>query len=411
MTKFLSDVLGVDQAVFAARIARLEQATLNQGIDIKLTASIHSDTKQKLLELGLDPNDTTSAELSHALQIRAIADNNQLLKKLGLSEESSSVDVMKKLGTFVGKKTKKHQVITVKNKVLKKIFTDNVPQKTMKLLRYRTVTSLLKREHPHELYVLAQLLESDSYKKKLQLSLRQLKASDYEEGALQILCVDEQRWGHIKNSIKKHIVPIFSFAEVGTVAILPIHTQNTPCLALLSSALLFKEIKHVKQMSSYVKVRMLDPSFHQHLDIINQQGQSALFHITDTPVHWHHVHTLIGNGVISHDFGPHITESDMTWFGIEAELAGIDENLGFWIGTHRLAYLHNKFVVSLHVIDVCFSVMFKQDYLAASKIFVRQSIHDELLQEYLKVPPYIQLVHDQIIKIADTSAELMYYEA
>jgi hypothetical protein len=253
------------------------------------------------------------------------------------------------------------------------------------------------------------MVESDSYKKKLQHALRQLKASDYEENSLQIVCVDDKRWEHIKPAIKKHIVPIFSFAEVGTVAILPIHTQHTPCLALLSAALLFKEIKHVKQMSSYVKVRMLDPEFHQHLDIINQQGKTVLFHITDTPVHWHHIHTLIGRGVVGHNFGPHISESDMTWFHIEAELTGIESSLGFWVGTHRLAYQHNGSVVSLHLIDVCFSVMYKQESGKASNIFVKQAIHDELLQDYLAVPPFIQFVQEHIIKIADTSAELMYY--
>ena len=271
--------------------------------------------------------------------------------------------------------------------------------------------SLLKREHPHELYVLAQLLESDSYKKKLQQALRQLKASDYEESPLQLLCLDEQRWTHIKSALKKHIVPIFSLSEVGTIAVLPVHTKNTPCLGLISAALLLKEVRHLKQTSSYVKVRMLDPSFHQHLEILNEHGQNALFHVVDTPIYWRHVHTLIGKGKVVHDFGPHISKSDMTWFHIEAELAGIDPSLGFWIGTHRLAYVQNSTVVSMHIVDVCFSVMYANELTSLSHQFVQRNIHDELMQEYMSVPPYIQMVHNQIIKIADTSAELMYYEA
>lgn len=411
MTKFLSHVLDIDQAVFADRIAKLEQATLSQGIDIKLTASIHHDTMQKLIELGLDPKDTTAAELQHALRQRAIADNEQLLKTLSLPTNANSVRTMQSLVDYVANRLKNQQSLTIKNKALKKIFTENVPQRTMKLLRYRSAVSLLKREHPHELYVLAQLLESDSYKKKLHHALRQLKASDYEEAPLQLLCLDEQRWAHIKTAVKKNMVPIFSLPEVGTIAVLPIHTQKTPCLALISAALLLKEVRHIKQTSSYVKVRMLDPSFHQHLEILNEHGPNTLFQIVDTPIHWRNVHTLISRGRVSHDFGPHITKADMTWFHIEAELAGIDPGLSFWIGTHRLAFVQSETVVSLHIVDVCFSVMYADQLLASPHQFVQRNIHDELMQEYMSVPPYIQMVHDQIIKIADTSAELMYYEA
>ncbi len=411
MTKYLSDVLEIDQAVFAKQIARLEQATLAQGIDIRLTASIHHAVTQKITELGLDPLDTTADELYRALHTKALSDNALLLKTLGLDSGATSVQIMQSLVKYVSKRVKKQQIVTIKNKALKKIFTDNVPTRTMKLLHYRSAVSLLKREHPHELYVLAQLLESDSYKKKLQQCLRQLKAADYEEAPLQLLCVDEERWSHIRPAIKNHIVPIFSLPEVGTIAVLPIYTQMTPCLALISAALLFKEVQHLKQTSSYVKVRMLDPSFHHHLETLNEHAQNTLFHISDTPVQWRHVHTLIGRQKLSYDFGPHITKSDMKWFHVEAELAGIDPNLGFWVGTHRLAYAHKSSVVSLHIVDVCFSVMYSQVLGSAPRQFVRRAISDELLQEYMTVPPYIQMVQEQITKIADMNAELMYYEA
>ncbi|NDG28934.1 hypothetical protein EB118_02370 [bacterium] len=331
MTKFLSDVLSVERSVFTDRIAKLEQATRAQGIDIALTMQIKQETNEKLLSLGLDPSDTTAAELYSALQVKALADNKRLLKTIGLTVNASSVDIMQALVVYANKRLKVNCTIAIKSRALKKILTDAVPLRTMKVLRYRSAASMLKREHPNELYVLAQLLESDSYKKRLQNALRQLKPSDYEETSIQLYYLDKTRWEHVRTVIKKNVVPIFAVPEVGTRA--------------------------------------------------------------------------------HYEFSPHITKSDTQWSHIESEMSSLDKELKFWEGTHRLAFMQGDQLVSLHVIDVCFSVMYKTPIHAAPKRFVQNNISDELIYAYLSAPPYSSIVQDELIKIADAQDNFVYYEA
>ncbi|NBU33573.1 hypothetical protein EBZ38_03620 [bacterium] len=411
MTKFLSDVLSVERSVFTDRIAKLEQATRAQGIDIALTMQIKQETNEKLLSLGLDPSDTTAAELYSALQVKALADNKRLLKTIGLTVNASSVDIMQALVVYANKRLKVNCTIAIKSRALKKILTDAVPLRTMKVLRYRSAASMLKREHPNELYVLAQLLESDSYKKRLQNALRQLKPSDYEETSIQLYYLDKTRWEHVRTVIKKNVVPIFAVPEVGTIVVLPILTSKTPCLALMSLALLFKELRLIKQASMYVKLRMLDPSFHQHLEMLHLANNLEIFKLVDIQVYWHHIHTLIGDGRAHYEFSPHITKSDTQWSHIESEMSSLDKELKFWEGTHRLAFMQGDQLVSLHVIDVCFSVMYKTPIHAAPKRFVQNNISDELIYAYLSAPPYSSIVQDELIKIADAQDNFVYYEA
>ena len=93
MTKYLSKILQINEAVFSNRISKLEQATLQTGVDIRLTNDIRIGVNQKLHELGLDPNDTTAEELYNALKLRVLEDENKLKKVLGIKESAGSVEI------------------------------------------------------------------------------------------------------------------------------------------------------------------------------------------------------------------------------------------------------------------------------------------------------------------------------
>lgn len=64
---FLKDLLENDHPLFTLNIGQMEKATGNAGVDTRLLADITHTAHDIMRALGLDPADTTSEELYHAL--------------------------------------------------------------------------------------------------------------------------------------------------------------------------------------------------------------------------------------------------------------------------------------------------------------------------------------------------------
>ncbi len=67
MARILKDLLANDHPLFLMNVARLEQATGNGGVDIRLVGDISEKANRMMRELGLDPANTTGEELYQAL--------------------------------------------------------------------------------------------------------------------------------------------------------------------------------------------------------------------------------------------------------------------------------------------------------------------------------------------------------
>jgi hypothetical protein len=401
--------LGVDEAAFARRIALLEDASLQTGVDIRLTTGIRSNLGHKMRDLGLDAKDTTAEELYHALRIKAQDSEKSLLAVLGTKTGEASNAILKAIAKHFSSYAKEQKVWSIKKTAVKKLLKELPPNKTMKSLRYRSQVSMLKRESPTELYALASLIEGDTYKNKLMGALKKLKPSDFEERALEIVCVDEKRWIQIKKNLHVHTVPVFSLPEISKLIVLPVSITRTDCLALLSAALMLKEIRHIKEHAAYLKLKTLDPNLRTHIEIIANKGRIPLFTLHDEQVYWHHLHHLLGRqSELPEHIGPHMSSKDLEWVSIEAHLTGISKDLGFWVDTHNVAFVNSRHVVSMHIIDVCMSALYDLTVDTSSVIFVREIVADELLEAYLEVPPFKRFMDEHTYKLTDIDAEILY---
>src|SRR4051812_13821290 len=97
MTRFLSESLQAPEPFFRIGLQRLERAGGGPNTDIRLSTEIQQATKAKLLQLGLDPHDTTAQELYRALQERLKADDGLLtktLRTLAATHISADTDVV-----------------------------------------------------------------------------------------------------------------------------------------------------------------------------------------------------------------------------------------------------------------------------------------------------------------------------
>src|SRR5690606_23069130 len=105
MTRFLSEALGAVEPVFSRSIQQLERAAGLPGTDIRLTSDIIQGTRAKIMELGLDPSDTTGPELYRALQIKLSQDEVTLRKALGVAEDAAPEEVVAKVAQYLGKQS------------------------------------------------------------------------------------------------------------------------------------------------------------------------------------------------------------------------------------------------------------------------------------------------------------------
>lgn len=412
MTKYLSRVLGIADYDFTERVRLLEHASLQTGIDIRITTSIRSGVNKKIRELELDPSDTTGDELFYALRLAAQQGDLALQKKLRLTHSSSSVKILQAVTDGLTPMVHKQTVWAIKRSALKKILSAVPPLKVMKTLHYRSATSMLKREKANELYALTGLLEGVQYQEKIKHALKKLAPSDFEEQPLEIIYFAEKRWTVIKKYIKRHIVPVFSLPEVASLVVLPIETDRTVCLTLLGSALILNETKKIKEHATYLKLKTLDPQLHVHVRLLAEHGKIPMFTVHDEQIYWHHLHHVISSrDNLPEEFHPHMSKQDLQWLNTEAQLSALVPELSFWIDTHRLAFVSNEHVVSFHIIDVALAAMYDVNVDHAQNVFVKESIKDELYESYLNVTPFNKLVDRHMYKLTDIDTEILYDEA
>lgn len=412
MTKYLSLVLGERENEFSHRISLLEHATLQTGVDIRLTTEIRAEVHKKLQELGLDPHDTTAEELYHALRYRAEQDEMSFRVSLGMDtkKDYSSVEILQHVAKKFQPEAKKQLVWSIKRATLKKIFTELPPTKTMKLLRYRSIPSMLKRESIVELYVLVDLIESDTYRQKLAQRLKKITNSDLEEVPLEIVSLKQSRWETVRPACRKRTTPVVAHAEVACVVVLPAELSHTGCLALLSAALILKKMQDSKVKATYLKIKSMDPAFHRRVHEVATSPTIFMTRIHGNDIDWAHMYRLQSRaGGVPEQYGPHVGEADLEWLHIEAMLTAVDKGLGFWIGTHRLAFCDNQHnIVSLHLIDVAFSTMYALPCKDASKTFVSEALRNDLLERYLELPPFSRMIEELTYKLTDSEDDVLY---
>ena len=141
MSKLIRQLLNETDPRFSISLTRLEFAAGKPGIDTRLTAEILSTTRAKMLSIGLDPSDTTGAELYGALCQQAVLADEHVRAYLGHpANVDSGAQAIKKLALeIIGKR----ETWSVKTVALRSILKKNPPKKVMKAFNYSSVDSIL----------------------------------------------------------------------------------------------------------------------------------------------------------------------------------------------------------------------------------------------------------------------------
>jgi hypothetical protein len=137
MTRVLAELLHAHEPSFRLGLRQLEQVSGAPAHDIRLSTEVQQIVQDKLLALGLDPNDTTGEELYAALGTRLKQDEKHLrqaLREYGSGSEDPLEQVVKALSGLDLPKT----TFALKQPVARRLFKSAEPKRTMKTLGYRS---------------------------------------------------------------------------------------------------------------------------------------------------------------------------------------------------------------------------------------------------------------------------------
>jgi len=389
MTRLLSEILGAPEPKFRFSIRDLERASGEPSADIRLTSDILHQTQSKIRELGLDPADTTAAELYSALQQRLLDDEGRLREALSLSSDAPSSDVLARVQQFMGKLDVPRSCFALKLSVAKRLLKTVPPKKSMKQLGYRSLDSMLKHEPVAQLYAAAFMSESAGWQQTFRKQYERLSPSAFEVRPITMHCPQSKRWEALASQFAdRHKHTSIAFKELGAIVILPV-TADVPALAITSTLLLLESINDIRCSSAFLKLQQVKPEFGKLVAQIAASEPYTTARLAGQALPWrlmHYYYSKLHAGDIPAVFEPHVQAEDLQLVKAEAALAREVPALEFWEGTTQLALVEDGQAVSLNMLDVALSVANNLPFADRIVHYVRDHVWRELLARYLN--PY-----------------------
>ena len=335
--------------------ARLEKASGNLSIDVKLVSDIAGKVRIKTKSLGLDPDDSTGTELYSAL-ISLVEQHEQfLIKRIGANLTDTYEDLMKKIIKVVEKSKLPKKCWVIKLSVAKKILKSYPPKKTMKYLGYRSVDSMIKRESIYEIFCGIRILEDTAWLNNFIAKYKTLKPTDFEDRDIKIMPLDNKKWmGASRTFVRQKHHNIANLKELGAIFVLPLPAKQTKGLALATFYQIVKYINEIRMYSSYFKMQQVKPNFGQIFvnTLIEDPGKHAS--IAGNDLHWRIIQRYFGGlDDDSHPeiFQPHVQLEDLVWRKAEEVLYELEPALHFWFDMDYAAIICDGLPVSFNLID------------------------------------------------------------
>jgi hypothetical protein len=399
MTRYLSLALGAKQPLFGQSIQELERASGRPSADIHLSSEMMQKVRTKIIQLGLDPQDTTGRELYSALQVRLRQDEANVRRALNISEDASSADVLAHVQKFLNAHKSASNSFAIKPAVAKRLLKKKAPKNAMKRLGYRSLDSMLKHETVAAIYAAALMTESPTWHKAFREQYAKLQAGDFEQRKISIVSPQSKRWNDITASFVQNARHnILCFKELGTVVLLPIETKLDG-LAITTLLLTLHYMNDIRTYSSFAKLQQVKPTFGRMVQQASVSDPMTSASLAGQPVPWKVIQRYYGR--IKADFHPevfepHVQPEDLEWHDAEAVLSELEPSLGFWLDTQYICMLDDDQPVSLNILDVALAYCNHLDFPDRIVHFVREHLWHELMSRYLHQENLEAAVHQQL---------------
>ncbi len=382
MSRLLVDLLGVKEREFRGLIDRLEDVCMQPSLDIRLSAEIITKTREKARALGLDAGDTTPKEMFFALKGRLEQDDMKLKKALKIDGKNPE-QIAKALSKTAHKLSAKEKVLCLTSAGSKRVLEAVPPRKTLRALKLRSLSSVLKREDPKALYALAAHLEDESWRSQVHAKMKRLQSKDITWQSVTVTTIPAVWFSKIEDKIKHHGIQIVC-PDTGSVVVLPVIKHLAPGSSVLALGLILQSAQRLSVDSLPYRRAGFMQGYSTILQQIAHGEHTQLATIHGLAPSWRAVHELVSRGLIVEQT-PEIVLSlnDLSWQSTEMKLASIVSEFDFWVDTHYLASKADPKPVSLHLLDVARAVVVSATYGEQSVIHLEGSLWNELQIRYL----------------------------
>ncbi len=400
MARVLAELLGQPDTDLSALIQRLESAAGLPGVDVRLIAELSATTQAKLKELGLDPNDTTGRELYHALQA-LVALHDKYLAQIFKAQDARSVsEVLPKIVSGLQGLPQFGHAWVLKSSVAKKLLKKMPPKKIMKHLGYRSVDSLLKREHVGELLCATRFAESQAWQHRLIKQYKHLKPTDFEVRDVEIRYLDQTRWsGLVDDFVLQNHHNVCHLKEYGIILVLPLPLDRMKGLFVTLVPLILHYLAEIRLYSAFFKLEQVKPHFGDSIVDTLLHDKTGDMYIAGQPLHWRTIGRHFG-GKSRHQpevFEPHVQQEDLLYRKAEDLIYRLEPALKFWDGLDFVLNKNDNIrPVSMSLLDNAISYCNGLEYGQHVTYHAQNSLWNELLLRYMSQEALEQKVLDQL---------------
>lgn len=355
--------------------------------------------RNKVIQLGLDPSDTTGPELYRALQVRLGEDEKRVRKALGIADATTPADTLSAIEKFLNAHKGTNSCFSLKAASAKRLLKKKAPKAAMKKLGYRSIDSMLKHESVAAIYAAAVVAESPAWHRSFREQYAKLSSSDFEQRKIAIVYPKAKRWATLAEEFvgtSKH--NIICFKELGAVMLLPMSAQ-VDGLAITSLLLTLHYMNDVRSFSSYAKLQQVKPAFGKIIQQASTEEPMTNAQLAGQPVPWKVIQRYYGRmkaGYHPEVFEPHVQPEDLTWHDAEAVLAELHSAMSFWEDTQYICMLHDDEPVSMNILDVALAYCNHLSFADRIVHFAREHLWHELMSRYLHQENLEAAVHQQL---------------
>lgn len=386
MSRVLSEILAAEEPGFSMALHQLESASGRPGIDVRLVAEMNATIRGKIRELGLDPNDTTPKELYHGLQATIGRHDTFISQALGVNDPENVQELLPLIAKCVNDMAVNKRCWVLKTSCARKLLKANPPKKVMKILGYRSIDSMIKRENILEIYTATRFVESSQWQQKLIKSYKKLKSSDFESRDIEIIVLDAKRWGEASAGfIYEHHHNITHMKELGVILVLPLPVDRLRGATLTVLPMIIHYVTEIRLYSALFKLKQVRSDFSSFLIKTLQDDPVQIATMAGQKIHWRTIAKHFGSK--KHDlpevFEPHVQADDLVWRKTEDLLYRIEPALKFWEGLDFVALDVDGEAVSFNLIDNAVSYCNQLDYGQQLSLHVQGSLWNELYTRYM----------------------------
>lgn len=386
MSRLLSELLMAEEPLFGMAIQRLEQASGNAGVDVRLTAEIVGKVHIKLRSLGLDPRDTTGRELYHALYALVRQHDQFLADRIGVRDSGDVAQVLQRVKETAEALDVPRKAWVLKPSSAKRLLKATPPKHVMKQLGYRSVDSMLKRESIGELFGALRFLESEQWLTKFVAKYKTLRPSDFESRAIEIVYYDPEKWGSVISDFskrKRH--NITHLKEMGVVAIMPLPMQRLPGLTIVALPTVLHYMNEIRLYSAFFKAQQVKPNFSEIIidTLLSDPGKHVS--VAGHHLHWRVIHRHFAREDREHPslFEPHVEPDDLIWRKTEETLYRLEPALHFWYDIDYVGVRSEGGVVPLNLMDMAVNFVNQLGYGSQTCSQMQSALWNEIYLRYV----------------------------